>query len=134
MLVVAATLWPSGRFVTTELIVRTAYLKEHPDVVRKLLVGHVEATDFVTAHPAEAQQTANLAIKGITTSSLSSAVLSAAWSHLTFAVDPLVGTLDREAAAATAAGLLTRVNLTGIAALGPLNSVLKSEGRAGVAG
>ena len=46
---------PAAQFVTTHLIVRTEFLKEHPDVVKRLLEGHVAATDFVNANPAEAK-------------------------------------------------------------------------------
>ena len=56
VLVDESTLWPGGRFLTTTLIVRTAFLNQHPDVVRNLLKGHVDATKFVNQNPALAQQ------------------------------------------------------------------------------
>src|SRR5919198_2322849 len=45
VLVDERTLWSGGQFVTTHLIVRTPFLKEHPDVVQHLLEGQVAATD-----------------------------------------------------------------------------------------
>src|SRR5687767_4591749 len=41
VLVDEKTLWPGGDYVTTHLIVRTPFLKDHPDVVKHLLEGHV---------------------------------------------------------------------------------------------
>ena len=46
-------LWPSGKYVTTDLIVRTEFLDEHPDVVKKLLEGNVAAIDFIKDEPRE---------------------------------------------------------------------------------
>src|SRR5438067_3947772 len=84
VLVDEGTLWPGGKFLTTTLIVRTAFLKDHPDVVRNLLKGHVEATDFVNEHSAEAQQIANTSIAQITGKPLTAPVIAAAWKNLTF--------------------------------------------------
>src|SRR4051812_41229253 len=41
-------LWPGGQFVTTQLIVRTEFLQQHPDTVAALLRGHVKAVQFAT--------------------------------------------------------------------------------------
>ncbi len=38
-------LWPGGQFVTTNVIVRTEFLEQHPDVVEAFLAGHVAALD-----------------------------------------------------------------------------------------
>ena len=59
-------LWPDGQYVTTHLIVATKFLDEHPDVVKRLLQGHVAATDFVNANPEESQQLVNDGIEAIT--------------------------------------------------------------------
>src|SRR5688572_16577034 len=37
VLVDEKTLWPGGQYVTTHLMVRTGFLKDHPDVVQRLL-------------------------------------------------------------------------------------------------
>ena len=39
ILVDEADLWPNGKYVTTQLIVTTSFLKEHPDMVKKLVAG-----------------------------------------------------------------------------------------------
>ena len=40
-------LWPDGEFVTTHLIVATQYLADHPQTVKALLEGHIEAVDAI---------------------------------------------------------------------------------------
>jgi sulfonate transport system substrate-binding protein len=132
VLVDERTLWPQGKFLTTTLLVRTAFLKDHPDVVRNLLKGHVEATNFVNQNPAEAQQIANTAIAQLTGKALANAVITEAWGNMTFTWDPLSSTLRKEASDAEAAGLLSQVNLTGLVNVGPLNTVLKADGNAAV--
>jgi NitT/TauT family transport system substrate-binding protein len=134
VLVDERTLWPGGRFVTTQLIVRSAFLKDHPDVVRELLAGQVAANDFVNQHPAEAQAAVNAGLKTLTGKSIQPAVLSAAWASLTFTDDPIESSLRAGADHAVAVGLLKKVDLTGLYDLGPLNSVLKTAGEPAVSG
>jgi NitT/TauT family transport system substrate-binding protein len=127
-------LWPGGRFVTTNLVVRTDFLQQHSDVVSHLLQGQLESTDFVNQHPAEAQRVANEAIGVITGRPLSTQVIAAAWSHLTFTSDPIAPSLRAVADHAHALGLLTGVDLRGIYALGPLNRQLALAGKPPVEG
>src|SRR2546427_663233 len=42
-------LWPQGKFVTTNLIVSTTFLKDHPRRVRALLDGLFAATAYVNS-------------------------------------------------------------------------------------
>jgi NitT/TauT family transport system substrate-binding protein len=132
VLVDEATLWPQGNYVTTLLLVRTAYLKQHRDVVSRLLQGHLQATDWVRVHPGEARKSVNEGIQDVTGKALSDDVISSAWTHLSFTVDPLLATLRKEASDAKDAGLLEDVDLAGISDLGPLNGVLRAAGRSPV--
>jgi NitT/TauT family transport system substrate-binding protein len=134
VLVDEKTLWPGGEFVTTHLIVRTAFLKDHPDAVRRLLEGQVEANDFVSAHAAEAQTVVNTGIERITGKKLAGPVISAAWKSLTFTDDPIAASLKESAAHAEAVGLLKPVTLTGIYDLSVLNKVLQAKGLTAVKG
>ncbi len=127
-------LWPGGRFVTTNLVVRTDFLQQHSDVVSHLLQGQLESTDFVNQHPAEAQRVANEAIGGISGRPLSTQVIAAAWSRLTFTSDPIAASLRSATDHAHALGLLTSVDLRGIYALGPLNRQLALAGKPPVEG
>jgi NitT/TauT family transport system substrate-binding protein len=129
-----ATLWPGGKYLTTTLIVRTQFLKDHPDSVERLLKGHVEATDFVQKNTAEAQTVANDAIKTVTGKALAANIIASAWKSLDFIEDPLVTTLQKEAEDATAVGLLKKVDLSGIADVKLLNKVLKASGKSTVKG
>ena len=84
VLVDEASLWPGGQFVTTHLIVRTEFLKDHPAAVRKLLEAQVAANEFVNTKPAEAKALANQGIEKITQKPLSTALhrLRLAQAHL----------------------------------------------------
>src|SRR5947209_6644548 len=82
VLVDERTLWPAGQFVTTQLMVRTAFLKDHPDVVQHLLEGEVAAIDFMNANPAEAKALTNQGIAKIAGKGLAQPVLDAAWGNM----------------------------------------------------
>jgi NitT/TauT family transport system substrate-binding protein len=122
-------LWPGGKYVTTHLIVRTAYLEQHPDVVKALLEGHAAANDFVNESPSEAQQLTNQGIEKITGKKLADEILAAAWKNLTFTDDPLASSLVESAADAAAVGLTEPVDLAGIYELTLLNEVLVAAGK-----
>jgi NitT/TauT family transport system substrate-binding protein len=129
------TLWPGGRFVTTHLIVRTAFLSEHPDVVEKLLAAHLAATEFVNREPAEAQTLTNAGIARITGKAIPEPVISAAWNNLTFTFDPVASSLRKGADDAKAVGLLdAATKLDGIYDLSMLNKLLVNSGQAEVKG
>ena len=129
VLVDERSLWPDGRFVTTHLVVRTAYLRAQPEIVARLLRAHLAAVDFANASAAEARALSNAAIERVTGQAIAPAVLERAWSALTFTVDPIAASLRKSAADATAAGLLDPVDLAGIYDLGPLDAVLAAAGR-----
>jgi NitT/TauT family transport system substrate-binding protein len=130
VLVDERNLWPGGQFVTTQLLVRTAFLEAHPDVVEKLIEGHLAATDYINANPAEARDVVNAGVAKLTGKALSSTVVSAAWDNLSFTVDPIAASLRRGAANAQAVDLLDRsVKLDGIYDLTILNRVLGRQSR-----
>jgi NitT/TauT family transport system substrate-binding protein len=122
-------LWPDGEYVTTHLIVRTAFLEQHPDVVKALLEGHAAANDFVNANPDEAQQLTNQGIEKITGKKLPGEILAAAWKNLVFTDDPIAASLVKSAADAAAVGLTEPVELAGIYELRLLNEVLVAAGK-----
>jgi NitT/TauT family transport system substrate-binding protein len=134
VLVDERTLWPEGQYVTTHLIVRTDYLDGHPDIIRALLAGVIEANDLVNRDPAKAQELTNQGIKKITNKSIADKVISAAWPNLTFTVDPIASSLKGSADHATKAHLLDPVDLKGIYHLDPLNELLRQAGKPPVSG
>ena len=121
-------LWPNGQFVTTHLVVATTFLTAHPDVVKRLLEGHVEANAYVNDHPADAQATVEKAIADLTHAKLPAGTLAAAWHQLTFTVDPIASSLSVSAQHATKLGLLKDAKLDGIYDLTLLNEVLREHG------
>lgn len=122
-------LWPEGRFVTTHLVVRTAFLREHPDTVRRLVQGQVDANRFVNDSPAEAQQAVNQGMAKVTGKALPDAVVQAAWKNLSFTNDPISESLKTAAEHAKDVGLLPAVTLDGIYDLTLLNQVLGGAGQ-----
>lgn len=135
ILVDERTLWPGGAYVTTHLIVRTAFLQKHPDVVERLLRGHVEATESVNANPAEAQRLVNASIERIAGRPIAAPVITAAWGTMTFTVDPVASSLQKSATDAAAFGFLDLgdVKLDRIYDLRLLNKVLREAGKPEVA-
>jgi len=130
VLVDERTLWPAGQFVTTQLIVRTPFLKDHPDVVQHLLEGQVAATDFINANPAEAKSLVNQGIQKLTGKAIPPGVIDAAWPNMTFTNDPIAASLRKGAADAISVGLLDgKTKLDGIYDLTLLNKVLKAAGK-----
>jgi NitT/TauT family transport system substrate-binding protein len=126
-------LWPQGQFVTTHLVVRAEFVRDHPDLVDRLLRGQVEANELVNTDPAKAQRLANARIKAVSGKPINDEILAAAWKRLTFTNDPIAPSLRTSAANAEALGLLGKgANLDGIYDLGPLNRILSTAGEAEV--
>ena len=122
-------LWPSGDFVTAHIIVSTAFLKAHPDLVRQWLAAHVAVTQWETEHPAEAQTLLNNEIEKLTGKKLPEVVLAQAWTRLRPTWDPISASLVKSADSAYAAGFLKeKPNLDQIYDLTLLNEILKSKG------
>jgi NitT/TauT family transport system substrate-binding protein len=134
VLVDEKTLWPDGEFVTTHLIVRTEFLSQHRDVIKKLLEGQVEANEYLASNGTEAQTVVNTGIEKITGKKLADGVIAAAFKSLTFTDDPIASSLKTSADHAVAAGLLEKPDLTGIYDLTLLNQVLDAAGKPAVKG
>ena len=134
VLVDERSLWPDGQFVTTNVVVRTAFLREHPDYVARLLRGHVRAVDFLNTDTVRARTVVNEGLAALTGRALSDSVLIRAWRNLWFTVDPLPWALQATARAAVRVGLLRTGGLEGIYELGPLNEALERAGKPRVTG
>ena len=130
------SLWPRGQFVTTNVVVRTVFLQEHPDLVKKFLQAHVETVQYILKNPESAKEIVNSQIQQITGKALAKKVLDQAYTNLDITYDPLTSTLLQSADRAYSLGFLgqSKPDLTGIYYLGELNAVLASRGLASVAG
>ncbi|MBL1103627.1 aliphatic sulfonate ABC transporter substrate-binding protein [Streptomyces sp. 5-8] len=123
-----STLWPDKKFVITNIIVRQAFLKEHPKAVEAVLRASVEANKWINANPDQAKAAANKQLEADSGKALPAKVLDPAWKSIQFTDDPLAATLGTEAAHAVKAGLLEKPDLKGIYDLTIINKILKSEG------
>lgn len=139
VLVDEKTLWPEGKFVTTNIIVRTEFLEQHPDIVTAFLEGNEAALDFIAKDPAAAKTAVNSSLQSLTGSSLDQDVLDAAFADVEFTNDPLPATLAESANHAVEVGLLEKDQLDAagglpgkLYSLDLLNEVLKAQNKAAV--
>jgi NitT/TauT family transport system substrate-binding protein len=129
ILVDERTLWPQGQYVTTNIIVRTQFLDEHPDVVKQVLEGNLAAIDFIETNRTQAEQYVGTQIQEITGKPIPAALVTSSFDNLTFTHDPLPQTLQRSAKDAVAVGLLEPPKkLFKLYDLKPLNSILRAQG------
>ena len=139
VLVDEKTLWPGGKFVTTNILVRTEFLQQHPDVVEAFLAGHLAALEEITKDPKAAQTAVNASLQALTGNSMEPEVLTAAWADVSFTYDPLRATLEESAKHAIDVGLLDQGEIDAAGGLGglydlaPLNAALKVAGLPAVA-
>nr|WP_203720190.1 aliphatic sulfonate ABC transporter substrate-binding protein [Streptomyces anulatus] len=126
-------LWPDKKFVITNIIVSQKFLDEHPDVVKAVLKGSVATNKWINANPDEAKASANKALENLSGKPLPEEILDPAWESIEITDDPLAQTLKTQAGYSVKSGLLKEPNLQGIYDLGPLNKILKAEGRPEVA-
>ncbi|MBB4685654.1 ABC transporter substrate-binding protein [Amycolatopsis jiangsuensis] len=128
VLVDEKSLWPQGRFPTTVVVVRSQFLKEHPDTVRALLKGELQAIDWAKQNPAEAKSVVNNALKELSGSTLSPAVLDRAFTNIELTTDPVGAQFPQLAKDSVTAGVVDEApDLKGFADFGPLNEVLKAQ-------
>jgi len=125
------TLWPNGDFITAHLIVRTQFLKEHPDLVKNWIRAHVELTEWINGHLPEAKKLLNQQIAKETGKALPDAVLEESFGRMKATYDPLRPSLMNAAKSAFDAGFLGRQmpDLSSLYDLSLLNQVLAEKGK-----
>jgi NitT/TauT family transport system substrate-binding protein len=130
------TLWPNGKFVSTNVVARKAFLDQHPDVVQAFLKAHVESVQYIQANLASAKTITNGELQRLSGKALAPAVIDSAFANVDVTYDPLAQSLLTSADHAFALGFLgeTKPDLSGIYDLKPLNDVLSAKGLAPVAG
>jgi NitT/TauT family transport system substrate-binding protein len=132
VLVNEASLWPGGKFVTTNLVVAQSFLAAHPSAVTGLLKAQIQANNFIHRSTTAAETAANAELTALTGKGLKSSVLPLAFQQITFTNDPIASSLASDAKHAEAVGLLKPASLAGLYDLGPLNALLKADGQAQV--
>jgi NitT/TauT family transport system substrate-binding protein len=130
VLVDERSLWPGRRFAITVLAVRTDFLKEHPNTVKALLAGDLDAADFIAKDPAKSQKDVGDVIATVSGKPLKADVIAAAWKQLAFTVDPVPSSILEGAKHAYAVGILKKEpQLNNLVDLTQLNSLLKERGK-----
>jgi len=133
ILVDERTLWPpDGKFVTTNIVARTDYLHQNPDVVKKLLAANVNETLWINNHTNDAIKLFNTQFQKLTGKTINENELKQAWSRILFTYDPLKLSLFQQANNAYDIGFLAkgkpRPDVSGIYDLTLLNQALKEKG------
>jgi sulfonate transport system substrate-binding protein len=130
-----ASLWPQGKFVTTQLLVNNDFLKAHSDLVDDLLKGQIQANDYIAKNADAAKQLTGDYIAQLTGGKIEPKVLDSAWSKLTFTNDPIANSLLKSASHAVDVGLIQPISgLENIYDLDPLNKLLAAKGEPQVPG
>jgi NitT/TauT family transport system substrate-binding protein len=124
-------LWPDGRFVTANIAVNTDYLKNNPEIIKKLLTAHVDETNWINAHKDDAIKMFNTELKKITSKTIPEDELRDSLTRMEITYDPLKLSLFKSANNAYDVGLLAkgkpRPVLAGIFDVTLLNEVLNEK-------
>ncbi|HAM26856.1 MAG TPA: sulfonate ABC transporter substrate-binding protein [Microbacteriaceae bacterium] len=128
VLVDEASLWKNGAFPTTVLLVNKSFLKEHPQTVKALLRGHVDAVNWLNKNPAEAAAVINKRIAADTGKSLEDAVIERALKSVRFSVDPQAATYPTLLKHAVSTGTVKDGNIDGLFDLTLVNQILSAAG------
>jgi NitT/TauT family transport system substrate-binding protein len=128
-------LWPEQKFPTAVLVVRSAFLREHRDTVKRWIEAHVELTEWIAAHPDEAKTLLNGVLAHVTGQPLPTHVLSEAFARLEITSDPVPTALLRAAHWARTLGYLPTqkshpTDLNSLFELSLLNDILQQRGKA----
>ena len=125
-------LWPpNGQFVTSNIVARTDYLQNNPDVIKKLLAAHVDETEWINSHKEEAIKAFNTQLAKITGKTIPEDELHSALSRMELTSNPIKESLFQSANSAFDIGFLgkTRPDLSGIYDLKLLNDILAEKGK-----
>jgi NitT/TauT family transport system substrate-binding protein len=122
------TLWPQGRYTTTQIVCSKEFLARNQTLVKTLLSAHIDVTRRIQSNPAEAGRILNAELKKETGKALKEEVIKNAMKRIEFTWDPIVPSLYQCAEAAHKVGFLRKKpNLEGIHDLRLLNEVLEEK-------
>lgn len=129
-------IWPKGEFVTANLLVRTKFLEEYPDIVEKWLKGHVESVLWINNNKVDAARILNSEIKRLTGQAINEQVLNDALSRIKVTYDPIKQSLLKSAEDAYKLGYLgeRKPDMSNIYDLRILNKILAEKQLASVEG
>jgi len=101
-------LWPQKRYATTVMVARTAFLKDHQELVEKIVQAHVALCEQIEKDKTKAGGVVGSEIKRITRRGLSPAIIADSLARIEFTADPLTPTMQTQADRAFALGFLGR--------------------------
>ncbi|HJU13260.1 MAG TPA: aliphatic sulfonate ABC transporter substrate-binding protein [Candidatus Nitrosotalea sp.] len=129
ILVDERNLWSNGKFVTANIVVRSEFLKDHPNIVKKLLEANVDEINWINNNPEQARQAFNTELEKLTTKTIPDDQLREAFSRLEFTYDPIATSLYATAEDQYKVGFLdSNPDLSGIYDLTLLNQILDEKG------
>ena len=126
-------LWPpDGKFVTANIIARTDYLNENPDIIEQLLQAHINKTIWINENKEQQAITAfNGALKKITGKTIPDDEIRDALTRLEFTYDPIKESLLKMADNAYELGYLgdgrSKLDLSNIFDLTILGDILDEK-------
>jgi len=122
-------LWPDGKFATAVVIVRTEFLKENPDLVKKFLKGHIETTEWINNNLKETEGIANREIEKLTGKRLKKKIIRESFSRLSFTFEPVKSSIQTMADWSYELDFLKeKPDLTALYDLTLLEAAVKEEG------
>jgi NitT/TauT family transport system substrate-binding protein len=122
-------LWPEGEFVTANIIVRTDYLQNNSETIRKLLEVHINETVWINENPDEAIQVFNAELEKLTGKTIPEDEFKKGFSRMTLTWDPIKDSLFQSARDAYEIGFFDEEpDLSEIYDLTLLNQVLAEGG------
>jgi len=77
-----------GKYTTAVVVVRTQFLKDHPQIVENFIKNHVDVTDYINKNPDKAKEIVNKQITELTKKSIAKDVLDASFNRVTVTNDP----------------------------------------------
>ncbi|MDQ4214957.1 ABC transporter substrate-binding protein [Microbacterium capsulatum] len=125
-------LWPNGQFPTTVLLVSKDFADKHPDAVKELLAGHLDALEWIKTHQTQLPTVVNDALKSATGKALSADVLTRSLGNVSFSADPNAAAFSTLVKNGVTARTQTKGSISGLFDLTALNAALKQRGESTV--
>jgi NitT/TauT family transport system substrate-binding protein len=92
--------------ITTVLVARSGFVKEQRELVRKFTAAHRELTDWIKAHPAEAQQMALEELDAEMHTKMPQELVKSSWNRIVLTSDVSLDALKRFITSAQSVGFL----------------------------
>jgi len=92
--------------ITTVLVARSGFVTEHRELVRKFAAAHRELTEWIKAHPVEAQQIALNELESEMRAKIPAELIKSSWDRVVLTSDVSLDALKRFIASAQSVGFL----------------------------